>query len=140
MHLAKKIKGVMIRTADGNVMANDVVPIRIDRLGDLLAEVLVLPNSPGLLSAGMLEKSGFSSVWAHGYLPCLVENKTGNLIVCDICANLPMVIKGGVSDMIRDQPTLQKLCGVTVEDGEISVPCLQSYEDKEGQIYYGEVR
>lgn len=68
MHLAKKIKGVVIRTADGNVMANDVVPIRIDRLGDLLAEVLVLPNSPGLLSAGTLEKSGLSSVWGSRLL------------------------------------------------------------------------
>lgn len=42
--------------------------------------------------------------------------------------------------MVRDQSTLKKLCGVSVEDGKISVPCLQSYEDKAGQIYYGEVR
>lgn len=103
VHLAKKIKGVMISTADGKVMADDVVPIRMDRLGNLLAEVLLLPNTPGLLSAGMLEQSGFSSVWAHGYLPCLVENKTGNLIVFDICANLPMVIKRGVFDVIRSR-------------------------------------
>ena len=66
LHLAKKIKGVMIRTADGNVEAKDAIPFRIDRLGDLLSEVLVLPNSQALLSAGMLEKSGFSSIWAHG--------------------------------------------------------------------------
>ena len=140
LHLAKKIKGIMIRTADGNVEAKDVVPFRIDRLGDLLSEVLVLPNSPALLSAGMLEKSGFSSIWAHGYMPCLVENKTGKLIVFDVCANLPMVMKGGVFDLIRDQSSLKKLCGVTVENGKMIAPCIQSYEDKVGQIYYGEVK
>ena len=75
-HLAKKIKGIMIRTADGNVEAKDVVPFRIDRLGDLLSEVLVLPNSPALLSAGMLEKSGiFFNVGARLHaLPCGKQN------------------------------------------------------------------
>ena len=99
-----------------------------------------MPNSPALLSAGMLEKSGFSSIWAHGYLPCLVENKIGKLIVFDICANLPLAIKGGVFDLIRDQSSLRKLRGVTVENGEIGAPCIQSYEDKVGRIYYGEVK
>ena len=60
LYLAKKIKGVMISTADGRVEANDALPMRMHRLGNLLAEVLLLPNTPGLLSAGMLEKSGFS--------------------------------------------------------------------------------
>ena len=43
-------------------------------------------------------------------------------------------------DLIRDQACLSKLCGVTVENGRITVPCMQCYEDKVGQLYYGEVK
>ena len=101
-------------------------------LGNMLTETLLLPNTPGLLSPGVLEKSGFSSLWAHGYLPCLIENDIGKLIVFDICANLPMIVKGRVFDIIRQQATLKRLCGVEVINNKITVPCLQRCEDKGG--------
>jgi hypothetical protein len=68
----------------------------------------LLPNTPALLSAGTLEKSGYTSIWAHGHLPCLVENLTGKLIVFDVCQNLPMLIQDGVFALVQDQAFLRE--------------------------------
>ena len=38
MHLAKRIKGVMVNTADGKVEANKVLGMRIERLGNLVTD------------------------------------------------------------------------------------------------------
>ena len=60
MHLAKKIKGVMVNTADGKVEANKLLGMRIERLGNLVTDLMLLPDTPALLSAGTLERSGFA--------------------------------------------------------------------------------
>ena len=73
MHLAKKIKGVMVNTVDGKVEANKLLGMRIERLGNLVTDLMLLPDAPALLSSGALERSGFTSIWAHGYMPCLFK-------------------------------------------------------------------
>jgi len=66
INLIKKVKAISVATADGICEANKGITMQIDRLGGMLADVLLLPDSPALLSAGALEEHGFSSHWAHG--------------------------------------------------------------------------
>ena len=87
INMIKKVKAISVATADGICEANEGITMQINRLGGMLADVLLLPDSPALLSAGALEEQGFSSYWSHGYLPCLIENDTQNIIVFDVCGN-----------------------------------------------------
>ena len=61
INLIKKVKAISVATADGICEANKGITMQIDRLGGMLADVLLLPDSPALLSAGALEEQGFSS-------------------------------------------------------------------------------
>ena len=91
----------MANTADGKVEANKVLGMRIERPGNLVTDLLLLPDTPALLSAGALERSGFTSIWAHGYMPCLVEDKSDAIIVFDVSQNLPMIRKVGIFELVR---------------------------------------
>lgn len=118
--------------------------VKIDRLDNLMEETLVLPNTPGLMSAGKLQSKGFSFYWTHGFLPWLVSQDTNTLVVLDVCGNLPMVIQGGVFDLIRDLPTLLELCGakITSENGkhQVQFELLGEDEPLRGLIKYEELK
>ena len=88
----------MVNTADGKVEANKLFGMRMERLGNLVTDLMLLPDTPALLSAGALERSGFTSIWAHGYMPCLVESKSDAIIVSDVSQNLPMIKRGAYSN------------------------------------------
>ena len=60
-----------------------------------MAEVMVLLNTPSFISAGQIEKVGYTYIWAHGFLPCLVNNDSGSLVVFDVCSDQPIMLKGG---------------------------------------------
>lgn len=81
-----------VSTAAGIVTMDKDLTIKIERLDGQLEDILVLPNTPGLLSVGKLQSKGFSFHWTHGFLPCLVSQNTKTLVVFDVCGGLPMVI------------------------------------------------
>ena len=97
---------------------------------------MILPNTPSLISAGRVEKSGFTYVWAHGYLPCLINNDSGKLSVCDVSSNLPVIMKGGIFDTINDPTVLSALSGVIVIDDYIHISRVRSHQAKPGQSIY----
>ncbi len=76
IHLAKIIKGVMGSTADRKVRADKLLSMRIERPGNMVSSLLLLPDTPALFSAGVMERNVFTSIGAHGKLPCLVESDT----------------------------------------------------------------
>ena len=88
---------------------------------------MILPNTPSLISAGRVEKSGFTYVWAHGYMPCLINNDSGDLIVFDVSSNLPVILKGCIFDTINDPIVLSALSGVVVTDDYIHVARVRSH-------------
>ena len=119
----------MVCTADGRFEIDKAIDIEIEKLGGMLAEVVVLPDTPSLLSAGMIEKTGSTSVWAHGCMPCLVDNSTGQIIVLDVKVNHAMLF-----DLVNDPQTLQRLSRVLVTEDFIRIPRLRIGDVKEGQI------
>ena len=135
---ARNIQAVKIGTASGSVEANQVLDVSIDRLGGLLTEVMLLPNSPSLISAGRIGKSGYTYVWAHGYLPCLINNDTGAQIVFDVSSNLPIIMKGGIFDTISDPALLSALSGVLITEDYIHISRVRSHQAKPGQAIYAE--
>lgn len=65
-------------------------------------------------------------------------------MVFDVCGGLPMVIQGGVFDLVRDLPTLLELCGAKIisGNGKKTVQFEQLGEDEppKGLIRYGELK
>lgn len=99
----------------------------------MITDLVVLPNTPSLLSAGLIERAGYSS----SYLPCLVESNTGKVVVFDVCNNIPMILKGGVFETVRDQDTLRSLSGVKIqEDMTIRVDNIRFSKAEGGRIIY----
>lgn len=54
------VRASYVSTAAGLVTMDKALKIKIERLDGLLEEILVLPNTPGLMSAGKLQPKGFS--------------------------------------------------------------------------------
>ena len=113
--------------------------MRIERLGNFVTDLLLLPDTPALLSAGALERSGFISIWAHGYMHCLVEDKSDAIIVFDVSQNLPMIRKGGIFELVKDRPTLEKLSGVIIVKGDVMVKRAVKGEEQPGRELYKEL-
>ena len=65
-------------------------------------------------------------------------------MVFDVCGVLPMVIQGGVFDLVRDLPTLLELCGakITSENGkhQVDFELLGEGEPQRGLIKYEELK
>ena len=91
--------------------------IKFDRLDGILEDVLVLPETPSLMSAGKLQSRGLSFYWNHGFLPCSLSRDTNTLVVFDVCGGLPMIVQGGIYDVIRDPATLLELRGAKIIHG-----------------------
>ena len=92
LRYATTITGITVATADGIVNANQVVEMRMSKLGGMLAEVMVLPDTLSLISAGPMENAGYTYIWAHGFLPCLFNNDSGHMEVFDLISHLPIML------------------------------------------------
>ena len=116
----------------------------IELLDGIIEDVLVLPDTPSLMSAGKLNDAGFSFYWTHGYLPCLLSTTTNKLLVMDVFGGLPMILEGGVFEKIRDIDTLSRLSGAKwiQIDGEdrISFPTKNRINRNEGMNLYQEIQ
>ena len=123
---------------------DEALNVEISRLEGLMSEILILPDTPELMSAGKLQGDGFSFFWAHGYLPCLISNKTHAIIAMDVCGGLPMIIQNGVFDKVQNTETILELCGVKMmKEGNKHYACLHMIdidEDKHGLNKYEEIK
>ena len=62
----QRVKASKVTTASGLVTMDQNISINIDRLGDLIQDVLVLPATPSLMSAGKLTTQAFHSIGRTG--------------------------------------------------------------------------
>lgn len=72
--------------------------------------------SPSLLPTGQLVKIGFSFIRIPKRLPCLIDQKTGQITPLDVQQNLPYLEANGVSSIIVDQDKIKELTCVKIED------------------------
>ena len=80
----KKVPETMVSTASGLVVDDEGLTMEVQRLNGLLQDVMILPDSPALMSAGSLQNEGFSFHWSYGFLPCLVSNGDHKIIAFDV--------------------------------------------------------
>lgn len=59
-------------------------------------------------------------------------------IVFDVSSNLPIIMKGGIFDTIRDPAVLSALSGVLVTDDYIHISRVRSHQAKPGQSLYAD--
>lgn len=110
----RNVRASYVSTAVGMVTMDKTLRIKIDRLDGLLEDVLVLFETPGRMSAGKLQSSECSFYWNYGFLPCLLSRDIKTLVVFDVCGGLPMIIQGGVCNLVRGLPALLELCGAKI--------------------------
>ena len=91
-------------------------------------------DCPSLLSLGSIERKGYTVIWNYGYLPCLVAQESQKIKVLDIRANLPMLMKKGVSDLKLNKEVIEALTGVKFIDGELRIKrCRDELPPKEAE-------
>lgn len=117
----RNVQAASVSTATGLVIMDHALTVEVNRLEGLLANVLVFPGSPALMSAGLLSSRVF--LWAYGFLPRCVACDAQKIIVFDVCGGLPMIIEGGVFDKVHDLGVLVQLCAarLTELDGKQGV-------------------
>ena len=83
---------MMVVTAGGEVPANEEATENVREV-DLFLKVMLLENTPAVLSPGKLcEEFGYSYHWTSGQKPHLIKN--GKNIHCDRSNNVPFVVPG----------------------------------------------
>ncbi len=125
------------RSANGAVIVDSVLQGQMKAFGNQVVDIILMPDTPALLSMGECEAQGYTSIWAHGYMPCVCCNKTGAVTPLDLISNVPYLMRGGIGEIANDTATIEQLTGVVVHDGHFHLQRLcydQSELDGRGAV------
>ena len=79
--IVQKGRAIINETARGRVIVDQNLSVRGSTLAGLLVSMVLMKDSPALVSAGKCNAGGFSSQWAFGYIPCMINCFDGKLLL-----------------------------------------------------------
>ena len=118
----EKIKEQIFETASGEASVNERISAKAKAFRNISMKILMMKSSPSLISLGQIVKEGFIFLWVPKFYPCFVCTKTGCITPLDVHNNLPYFQKGGISEIVTNQQTIEKLTGIKIENRKIVIP------------------
>lgn len=118
----RQVKEMSIHTAAGIEKLDKALMVASATL-KTKQEVYLLAETPALYSMGTAVSSGFTFLWNYGFDPCLISVDEQKLFVFYVIGGVPMMVKNGIFNKLRDQSLLETLTGTTksMDNGEAVV-------------------
>ena len=128
---------INFNTANGPWTADKRLPISTPPMGaGTAATPYCMADTPAVLSVGLrCNHHGYSFFWLRGRTPAFVT-PDGTIIPLDVSNDCPYVRKGGLWESVRDRSRIERLTGVSVKDGYITLKqplALAGFPHKKGE-------
>ena len=119
LELVRPAKSIPFRTAGGTRVADTVLELGGQPIACGHVDAYIMQSTPAVLSIGKrVCDFGYSFVWIHGKLPCLITPER-RVVPLDVKMNCPYIMKGGAHETTTEREDVAESTGINIRRGKV---------------------